>query len=190
MGSTVLWLFCQLAYYGETAVGRLYQQLEPPPRPALCFLLLLVLLLRQPLRPLRMLPGSSADSILSSPPRIYPVLPRQKPRAEPLSSPGNHPELRLHHGLERGAEQDLPLRSPHTHNSFLPIRGRPARAFLGWSSFLPTPLASVFSPNSADKLEVRTRSPQTPRCAHLLPRTIPHSGTQGQTRASASAPAV
>lgn len=79
MGSPVLWLFRQLTYYGETVVGRLYQQLEPPPRPALCFLLLLLLvllLLLQPLRPFRMLPGSSADSILSSPPRIYPVLPR------------------------------------------------------------------------------------------------------------------
>lgn len=154
MGSPVLWLFCQLAYYGETAVGRLYQQLEPPPRPALCFLLLLfVLRLRQPLRPLRMLPGSSADSILSSPPRIYPGLPRQKPRAEPLSSPGTHPELRLHHGLERGAEQDLPLNPPHTHTHTQLVsayQGPAARAFIGRSSFLPTPLASVFSPGSAD----------------------------------------
>lgn len=148
MGSPVLWLFCQLAYYGETAVGRLYQQLEPPPRPALCFLLLLfVLRLRQPLRPLRMLPGSSADSILSSPPRIYPGLPRQKPRAEPLSSPGTHPELRLHHGLERGAEQDLPLNPPHTHththSSFLPIRGRPLALLSGGrASSLPRSQAS------------------------------------------------
>lgn len=149
MGSPVFWLFCQLAYYGEIAVGRLYQQLESPPRPALCSLLLLVLLLQQ-LRPLRVLPGSSADSILSSPPRIYPVLPRWKPRAEPLSSPGDHPELPLHHGLgER--RKTRPASKDPAHSSLLPIRGRPARSFLGRSTFLPTPPASVSSPDSADK---------------------------------------
>lgn len=111
MGSPVLWLFCQFAYYGETVVGRLYQQLQPPPRPALSFLLLLLL---QQLQLFRVLPGSSADSILSSPPRIYPVPPRWEPPEEPLSSPGHHPELCLHHGLERRSDQDLPLRTLRT----------------------------------------------------------------------------
>lgn len=109
MGSPFLWLFYQLAYYGETAVGRLYQQQEPPPRPALCFLLQL-----RRRRPLWVLPGSRPGRMLSSPLRIHPVLPRRGPRAEPLPSPGDRPELRLHHGLEGCAEQDRLLRFLHT----------------------------------------------------------------------------
>lgn len=109
MGSPALWLFYQLAYYGETAAGRLSQQLEPPPRPALCCLLQL----RQR-RPPGVLPGSWPRCILSSPLRIYPVLPRREPRAEPRPSPGDRPELRLHHGPERCAAQHRLLRCLHT----------------------------------------------------------------------------
>lgn len=149
MGSPVLWLFCQLAYYGEIAVGRLDPQLEPPPRPAVCSPLLLVLLLQQ-LRPLRVLPGSSADSILSSPPRHLPsssaveapggvaVLTWGSPRAPPAPWPGQRRKT-------RPASKDL------AHSSLLPIRGRPARSFLGRSTFLPTPPARISSPDSADK---------------------------------------
>jgi hypothetical protein len=106
--SPALGRFCHRAYYGERAAERLQQQLEPPPPPALCFL-------PRHLRPLRVLAGSSAGSILSSPPRIYPALPSWTPRAEPLPSPGDRPELRLHHGpQDRGADPDRPLGTLHS----------------------------------------------------------------------------
>lgn len=157
MGSPVLWLFCQLAYYRETAVGRLYQQLEPPPRPALCFLLLL-----PQLRPLRVLSGSSAGSILSSLPHIYPILPRWNPRAEPLPSPGYRPELRLHHGLEdSGADQDRLLNTLHTVR-FCPAAACPLAPFLGRrASSLPRLQASLGPILLADKRrELKTAGPR------------------------------
>lgn len=167
MGSPVLWLFCQLAYYRETAVGRLYQQLEPPPRPALCFLLLL-----PQLRPLRVLPGSSAGSILSSLPRIYPVLPRWNPRAEPLPSPGYRPELRLHHGLEdSGADQDRLLNTLHTVR-FCPAAACPLAPFLGGrASSLPCLQASLGPILQADKR--RGLKPAGPRISSLTPAGHP-----------------
>lgn len=141
MGSPVLWLFCQLACYRETAVRRLYQQLEPPPRPVLCFLLLL---LPPQLRPLKVLPGSCAGSILSSPPRIHPVLRRWNTRAEPLPSPGYRPQHRLHHGLKkRGADRDRPLKTLHTLR-FCPAAACPLALFLGSrASSLPHLQASL-----------------------------------------------
>lgn len=131
MGSPVLWLFYQLACYGETAVGRRYQPLEPPPRPALCFLLQL-----RPRRPLWVLPGSRPGCILPSPRRIYPVPPRRGPRAEPLPSPGDRPELRLHHGLEGCAEQDRLRRFLHTACFCLAAAGPLAFSSGGQASYL------------------------------------------------------
>lgn len=129
---------------------RLYQQLEPPPRPAVCSPLLLVLPLLQQLRPLRVLPGSSADSILSSPPRHLPsssavetpggaaVLTWGSPRAPPAPWPGQR-------------RKTGPASKDPAHSSLLPIGGRPTRSFLGRSTFLPTPPAKVSSPDSGDK---------------------------------------
>lgn len=131
MGSPVLWLFFQLAYYRETAVGRLYQQREPPPRPPRCFLLQL----RQR-RPLWVLPGSWPGCILPSPLRIYPVPPRREARAEPLPSPGDRPELRLHHGLEGCAEPDRLLRVLHTACFCLVAAGPVAFPSGGQASYL------------------------------------------------------
>lgn len=127
MGSSVLWQSYQLASYTQIAVGRLYQQLEPPPQPALCCLLQL----RQ-LRPLRVLPGSRTGSILFSPPCIYPVFLRWEPRAEPLPSPGYRPELLPHHGLESGADQHRFLNTPHT----LCFSQLPTHSLFSWKAEL------------------------------------------------------
>lgn len=151
----------------RTAVGGLYQQLEPPPRPALCFLLLL-----PQLRPLRVLAGSSAGSILSSLPRIYPVLPRWNPRAEPLPSPGYRPELPLHHGLEdSGADQDRLLNTLHTV-WLCPAAACPLALFLGsWASSLPRLQGSLGPILPADKR--RGLKPAGARISSLTPTGHP-----------------
>lgn len=128
------------------------------------------------LRPLRVPPRSNAGSILSSPPLIYPVLPRWKPRAEPLPSPGDRPELRLHHGLEQsGTDQDRSLGPLHS-----PVL--PACSFLWGSSFLPPAPQASFRPTLLVD--------RAPGFSHSLARDMPppYGGTQGQSRTLDSLP--
>lgn len=133
-------------------MGRLYQQLEPPPRPTLCFLLLL-----PKIRPLRGLPRSREGSILSSPPCIYPVLPRWSSRQSRCPHLGIAQSSACSMAW-RGVE---PSKDPVV-SSVLASGCLPARSFLERWSALPPALAGVSSPGSADRQEVitQTRWPQ------------------------------
>lgn len=148
MRSLVLWLFCQLAYYGQTANERDFTRSSSRllgPRCAFhCYCYCYCCscgycgrsgCYREAVRAAFFLPHPASTQFFCG----------RNPRWSRCLHLGIAQSSARTMARRNGANQDP------AHSSFLSRSCRPARSFLGRSSFLPSPLAGVSSTDSAAK---------------------------------------